>query len=117
MSFSTFSSFLHKLTFYHSKNQLTNLQFASAFDFSTFRLEKTADKQKQTEPQFGTPPDFGQSLCSRHEWMTPPPSPPKRTSQIFTVRSVHNCYNKGLFTPKMFSFSKIVRHNNELELI
>jgi hypothetical protein len=50
MRFSTFSSFLHKLTFYHSKNQLKNLQFASAFDFSAFQLEKPADKQKQKEP-------------------------------------------------------------------
>jgi hypothetical protein len=51
MSFSTFSSFLQKLAFQRSKSQLKSLPFVSAFDFSAFRLEKLAEKQKQTGPK------------------------------------------------------------------
>jgi hypothetical protein len=48
MSFSAFSSFLHKLVFQYSKKQLKNLPFISVFVFSTFQLKKSAEKQKQT---------------------------------------------------------------------
>jgi hypothetical protein len=48
MSFSAFSSFLHKLAFQRSKSQLKSLPFVSAFGFSTFRLKKPAEKRKRT---------------------------------------------------------------------
>jgi hypothetical protein len=51
MSFLAFSSFLQKLAFQRSKSQLKSLSFVSAFDFSAFRLEKPAEKQKQTWPK------------------------------------------------------------------
>jgi hypothetical protein len=44
MSFSAFSSFLHKLVFQRSKRQLKNLLFVSAFSFSIFRLKMSAEK-------------------------------------------------------------------------
>jgi hypothetical protein len=47
MSFSAFSSFLHKLTFQRFKSQLKNLSFVSAFNFSAFRLKKSAKKHEQ----------------------------------------------------------------------
>jgi hypothetical protein len=50
MSFSAFSSFLHKLAFQHFKSQLKSSPFISVFDFSAFRLKKSAKKQKQTWP-------------------------------------------------------------------
>jgi hypothetical protein len=54
MSFSAFSSFLRKIVFQRSKNQLKNLLFISGFDFSAFQLKKTAEKQglKSTEILF-----------------------------------------------------------------
>jgi hypothetical protein len=51
MSFSAFSSFLHKLAFQRSKSQLKNLLFVPDFDFSAFQLKKTAEKQEQTGPK------------------------------------------------------------------
>jgi hypothetical protein len=51
MSFSAFSSFLHKLTFQRFKRQLKSLPFVPAFVFSAFRLKKPAEKQEQTGPE------------------------------------------------------------------
>jgi hypothetical protein len=50
MSFPTFSSFLHKLTFQRSKSQLKSLLFVPAFGFLSFQLKKPAEKHKQTGP-------------------------------------------------------------------
>jgi hypothetical protein len=50
MSFSTFSSFVQKLTFQRFKSQLKSLPFIPIFGFSAFRLKKPAEKQEQTEP-------------------------------------------------------------------
>jgi hypothetical protein len=44
MSFLAFSSFLHKFTFQRFKSLLKSLLFITVFDFSTFRLKKTAEK-------------------------------------------------------------------------
>jgi hypothetical protein len=51
MSFSAFSSFLHKLAFQHSKSQLKSLPFVPASSFSAFWLEKPTEKQEQTGPK------------------------------------------------------------------
>jgi hypothetical protein len=51
MRFSSFISFLRKLTFHRSKNQLKSLPFVPAFSFSAFRLKKPAEKQEQTGPK------------------------------------------------------------------
>jgi hypothetical protein len=48
MNFSVFSLFLQKLAFQRFKSQLKSLSFVSAFGFSAFLLEKSAEKQKQT---------------------------------------------------------------------
>jgi hypothetical protein len=48
MRFSSLISFLRKLTFHRSKNQLKRLLFVPAFSFSAFRLKKPAEKQEQT---------------------------------------------------------------------
>jgi hypothetical protein len=50
MNFSVFSLFLQKLAFQRFKSQLKSLSFVSAFGFSAFLLEKSAEKQKQTGP-------------------------------------------------------------------
>jgi hypothetical protein len=51
MCFLSFISFIQKLAFQRSKNQLKNLSFVTTFDFSTFRVEKLAEKQEQKRPK------------------------------------------------------------------
>jgi hypothetical protein len=48
MNFSTFSSFLQKLTFQCFKRQLKSLSFVFTFGLSAFQLKKSAKKQEQT---------------------------------------------------------------------
>jgi hypothetical protein len=45
MLFSVFSLFFHKFAFQRYKIQLKSLLFIPAFDFSTFQLKKSAEKQ------------------------------------------------------------------------
>jgi hypothetical protein len=48
MIFSAFSLFFQKFAFQRYKSQLKSLSFVPAFNFSTFRLKKSAEKQEQT---------------------------------------------------------------------
>jgi hypothetical protein len=62
MSFSDFSSFLQKLAFQCSKNQLKNLPFVSAFGFSAFQLKsQLRSRNKQASLRHG-------DASVAHEW-------------------------------------------------
>jgi hypothetical protein len=97
MRFSAFSSFLQKVAFQRSKSQLKSLSFVFAFGFSAFRLEKPAEKQKQTGPKgvmsgkvMGLGTHRGGEIedmqrcssgCVRFRWLTAVMAPPEAQEQ------------------------------------